>query len=258
MNRKSLFAVACLLVSATFVISGCGKKDNAQLLHDATEGDAESQYLIGMAYLNGQMAGTENDALKWIRKAADQGHSAAQNQLGTMYENGKGVKQDKDESWKWYKKSVGQGYSPAEYNMAMSYLASSMPQHAEELFKRAADQGHTDARYQLAIIYSDEKRNKPNYAEAIKLCRQAAENGHTDAQYLLGKMIFAGQGTLRDEIEGLAWMYLGAVQMSPDEKIDLRKAEISAGETARLKAQQRAKELQSQVEANMKQPGKKG
>ena len=36
----------------------------------------------------------DTEAVKWFRKAAEQGDASAQNDLGVMYQNGRGVPQD--------------------------------------------------------------------------------------------------------------------------------------------------------------------
>jgi TPR repeat protein len=44
-----------------------------------------------------------NEAVRWYRKAAEQGYARGQAALGSMYSNGTGVKQDDEEATKWYK-----------------------------------------------------------------------------------------------------------------------------------------------------------
>jgi TPR repeat protein len=53
------------------------------------------------------------EAVKWFRKAADQGDAKAQLNLGACYFRGEGVKQDKAEAVKWYRKAAEQGYELA-------------------------------------------------------------------------------------------------------------------------------------------------
>ena len=55
----------------------------------------------------------ENDAeaVKWYRKAADQGYAKAQSNLGVMYDNGEGVPENDAEAVKWYRKAADQGYA---------------------------------------------------------------------------------------------------------------------------------------------------
>ena len=48
----------------------------------------------------------ETKAVKWMRKAADQGLAKAQFNLGMMYEVGRGVVQDYAEAVKWYRKAA--------------------------------------------------------------------------------------------------------------------------------------------------------
>ncbi|MQN39338.1 sel1 repeat family protein, partial [Prevotella copri] len=70
---------------------------------------------LGVCYNNGRgVAQSYEEAVKWYRKSADQGDSAAQFNLGCCYENGQGVPQCYDEAIKWYRKSAEQGYRRAK------------------------------------------------------------------------------------------------------------------------------------------------
>ena len=54
------------------------------------------------------------EAVRWYRKAADQGDADAQFCLGVMYYNGNGVKQDYAEAVRWYFKAAEQGHEEAK------------------------------------------------------------------------------------------------------------------------------------------------
>ena len=56
---------------------------------------------------------TLNEAVKWYRKAAEQGDVGAQYRLGYLYEDGEGVKKNLNEAVKWYKKAADQGNEAA-------------------------------------------------------------------------------------------------------------------------------------------------
>jgi TPR repeat protein len=43
--------------------------------------------------------------MKWLLKAAEQGHVEAYYILGCMYDEGKGVPQDRAEAVKWFRKA---------------------------------------------------------------------------------------------------------------------------------------------------------
>ena len=66
-------------------------------------------------YENGRgVAKDDYEAVKWYRKAADQGDARAQCNLGLMYENGRGVSKDEYEAVKWFRKAAEQGYENAK------------------------------------------------------------------------------------------------------------------------------------------------
>ena len=61
------------------------------------------------------------EALRWFRKAAEQGNADAPNNLGAMYYNGYGVRQDYAEAVKWYRQAADQGNADAQNNLGAMY-----------------------------------------------------------------------------------------------------------------------------------------
>jgi TPR repeat protein len=61
------------------------------------------------------------EAVKWFRKAADQGMARAQSDLGFMYADGQGVPQDFAEAVKWFRKAADQRYARGQANLGMMY-----------------------------------------------------------------------------------------------------------------------------------------
>ena len=58
-----------------------------------------AQYNLGVMYENGRgVPQNDAEAVKWYRKAAEQGLASAQNNLGVMYANGEGVPQNDAEA----------------------------------------------------------------------------------------------------------------------------------------------------------------
>ena len=77
--------------------------------------DAGAQNELGLAYAEGADVGkNEAEAVKWYRKAAEQGDAPAQYNLGVMYGEGRGVGKDEAEAAKWYRKAAEQGYPNAQ------------------------------------------------------------------------------------------------------------------------------------------------
>ena len=133
MLRKHLFLVLLLIMSpcrgadidAAHRAFESGDYDTALkiLLPLAESGLAEAQDNLGWMYKNG--VGVRQDygeALIWIRKAAEQDDVAAQYNLGTMYEKGLGIKVDYQEAANWYRKAAEQGQANAQFSLAEMYL----------------------------------------------------------------------------------------------------------------------------------------
>ena len=60
-------------------------------------------------------------AVRLLRPLAEQGNAQAQNGLGAMYHNGKGVTQDFKAAVKWYRLAAVQGYTDAQVNLGAMY-----------------------------------------------------------------------------------------------------------------------------------------
>jgi hypothetical protein len=81
----------------------------------AEQGDATAQFFLGFAYANGQGLPTSKpEAIRWYSKAAEQGDATAQYNLGVMYENGEGVSPDEAEAVRWWRRAAAQGLAEAQ------------------------------------------------------------------------------------------------------------------------------------------------
>jgi uncharacterized protein len=114
--------------------------------------------------------------VSWYRKAAEQGHAAAQNNLGAMYAHGRGVPQDYAAAASWYRK--------------------------------AAEQGNAMAQYNIGVLYEDGQGVPRDYAVAMSWYRKAAEQGYVDAQINLGILYSMGEGVSRDYVIAHMWSSL--------------------------------------------------
>ena len=68
------------------------------------------------------MEQNDQKAVEWYRKAAEQGDASAQNNLGWMYQKGRGVEQNLSKAREWCQKAAAQGYERAKTNL--KYLGS--------------------------------------------------------------------------------------------------------------------------------------
>ena len=95
-----------------------------------------------------------------------------------------------------------------------------------------------------------------NGTEAVKWYTKAAEQGDAGAQFNLGSMYRNGQGVPQNYKEAYVWLSLAAAQSSSPENAeklrDLAAEKLTPEQL--IAAQQRAAELQKQIEANAKTP----
>lgn len=98
----------------------------------ALEGDATSQFRLGLAYFDGEGVPQDyKEAINWFRKAAEQGYASGQNAIGAMYAQGQGVPQDYKEAMMWFKKAAEQGHPGGQNNLGMMYRdGNGVPQNS--------------------------------------------------------------------------------------------------------------------------------
>jgi len=73
--------------------------------------------------------------------AAEKCDPDAQNNLGVMYQNGRGVRQDDSQAVRWYRKAAEQGYASAQNNLGLMYVNGEGVPQAVKWFRKAAEQG---------------------------------------------------------------------------------------------------------------------
>jgi V8-like Glu-specific endopeptidase len=154
--------------------------------------------------------------LRLLRPLADQGLAKAQERLGALYYDGRGVPQDYAEAVKWFRLAAEQGNANALYALGLMYHnGQGVPQdHTEAVkwFRLAVLWGRADAQYNLAVMYANGQGVPQDYAEAVRWFRLAAERGDANAQYALGLMYERGHGLSQDYILAHMWFDLSAAQ----------------------------------------------
>ena len=181
-----------------------------QLRPLAARGDAQAGFLLGLALeLAPEPLADREGAHDAYLGAANSGHAAAQNNLGAIYFDGRGVQPDYVEAARWYRAAAEQGNIEAQHNLALLYgkglgVAQNDILMAQWL-TRAARAGSARAMAQLGRLYLDGEGVPENPAEAVRWFRAAAERGHGWAQFYLAALLQKGHGVARDLEAAHAW-----------------------------------------------------
>lgn len=88
----------------------------------AEEGNAVAQFNMGIMYAQGH--GVKQDktqAVAWFRKAAEQELVQAQAVMGTIYARGMGVEQDNAEAVRWYLRAAEQNDPGSQHDLGVLY-----------------------------------------------------------------------------------------------------------------------------------------
>jgi uncharacterized protein len=129
--------------------------------------------------VNAYESGDYRTALRLWRPLAGRGNTRAQLNLGTMYDDGRGVPQSYGAAFRWYQRAAALGNVKAQYNLGtLYYLGHGVPQ---------------------------------NYITAATWFRKAANQGSAVAQSNLGTMYLVGHGVQRDYVIAYMWFNLAAV-----------------------------------------------
>jgi TPR repeat protein len=112
----------------------------------AEQGDADAQTYLGRHYNGEGVLQDYAEAVKWLRKAAEQGDEEAQNNLGWMYEKGNGVLQDRIAAHMWLNIATANGNKNAGENrdFTAGKLTAEQLEKANERAKRCMDADYKD------------------------------------------------------------------------------------------------------------------
>ncbi|MBR3627629.1 MAG: SEL1-like repeat protein [Elusimicrobia bacterium] len=166
----------------------------AKEVHDSTSNDEKNLSLSEL----------KQEALKWYKKAAENGNSSAQYFLWKYY-YGQG---DEQEASKWYNKAFEQKTSAA------SSILTALATNGENLskIKKSADKINSDAWLSILKILAGRYSHR-----ALFEIEKLAEQGNDEAQYFLGKHNYGDQFAPRlDEQKAINWFKKAAEKGNSD------------------------------------------
>ena len=160
----------------------------------AEQGSADAQHNLGVMYNNGDgVRENHKKAVKWYTLAAKQGNESAQSSLGFMHENGRGVKENHKTAVKWYTLAAEQGFEIAQSNLGfMYYSGRGVTQDykaSAKWYTLAARQGNARGQRNLGLMYNMGLGVTLDNKEAVKWFSLAAEQGDSEAKESLSNLL---------------------------------------------------------------------
>lgn len=161
----------------------------------------------------------KNEQLDAIEQRAAEGDASACFELGALYANGRGVKQDTRQAAKWLKKAVAKDDNAARTLLAWIYLNEEQlgknDTDALELFLQAATAGDSDAQCSLGDIYLQGAAGiEPNAKAMLQWYSCAANQQHPKAQFMLGKLLAEGKVIEQNDEAAFQWLTLAIMNHS--------------------------------------------
>jgi len=171
--------------------------------HSALKGSVDAQLTLGHLHFHGArgLPADVDKAFHFYSKAAAAAEPAAFSQLGHMYAQGIGVKQDNLTALEYFRKGAAKDHPASQnglgYMFMHGYGVDRNYKKAAEYFKAAAERGNADSQFNLGAMHIGGMGLKKAYDKALHYFTLSAHQGHTLALYNLAQMHLNGLGAPR-------------------------------------------------------------
>lgn len=190
----------------------------------ALKGDLHAEFLMGKHYLTKSVADKDYcRAFDWMMRAAQKGHSDAQNELANLLVEGLGLagysKKNLDdfdceaEAIKWYRAAAKNGNIKAIESLVNIYLTDNrQDKEAIHWYKKAIDIGMTHVASEVGNLFCGEYGAKQNFAKAAKWYRLGVKFEDNNSQAGLADMLMGRKGVSQN-YQRAAELFRLSVQM---------------------------------------------
>lgn len=163
-------------------------------------------------------AGDINKAREIWEKMAGDGDAQAMNNLGVLYDQGRGVEPDPGRAIHWFARSANAG-NPAgmsNYGRMLEQGRGVPPNPAEAArwFDQAARKGQAEAQYNLGLLYENGRGVDRDETSAAAWYSRAASQNQRDALARLGHFYRIGRGVEKNPERAALLLYAAAMQGS--------------------------------------------
>jgi hypothetical protein len=212
-------------------------------------------------------------ALKYFRRASDDGSSVADWYLGHMYRLGRGVARDDATAFSYYAR-VADTYDPdesdqnrlritvdamlriADYQrtgVAAAGIRQDFAAAARSYLKIATTYGHPAAQYALGVMNIKGQGMKHNPPQGLKWLIAAARKRYAPAEAYLGELYWEGQLVRPDRTRAVMWYILASQSARPADNphifVRLRQMRAAVAAEEKLEAEAHARVWDQQYPA---------
>jgi len=209
--------------------------------------------------------GNYDRAMKFFRRASEDGNIVADWYLGHMYRTGRGVQRDDATAYSYYSR-VAEFYDPdetdqnrlritvdamvriADYQrtgVASAGITQNPAAAARAYLKIATTYGHPAAQHALGIMSIKGQGMKRNPQQGLKWLIAAARKRHASSEAYLGELYLEGKLVRPDRTRAVMWYILAKQSARPEENPEIfnRAAQLEGrvSKDERLEAEARAK-----------------
>ena len=192
-----------------------------KLAADLGHPSAQCSLGYGLALSNGDYV----TAARYWALAASQGHAESEWQLAQLYDEGRGVVQDKAKAHAMFEIAanqhdnrnaqylLGRRYvADGDYSTAHRYLFRAVNGHEGQKWGTGMADEEADAHCLMGYCYLKDEGMGKNCREAVSCFQRAADHEHAEAQYELGSCLLTGKGIPLDYAKGFHYCKLAADQ----------------------------------------------
>jgi TPR repeat protein len=181
------------------------------------DGDKVAGYMLGSIYEEGKgVPEDKQKAYQYYMKSVSQYNLAeALIALGWYHEHGWVVNKDADKALEYYEKAIQLGQISAIEYIVNIYISLEEYQLASEWAMKGFEIGDLQSIAILGSLYEGGIGVKKNLKKAAELFKLAADQGNSTAQYLYSKALSEGKGVRKNIIKAYDYLCKSVVNGNP-------------------------------------------
>lgn len=173
------------------------------LFQSIANDDIEIDYYLAMCALKDKTKKTNPvTILNTLRSCAENEYTPAFVEVAAMYEDGRGLYNDKEKAIYWYKKGAKSQCDKSQFILGCKYInGKDVKQNFEKglsLLQKSAEQNNINALYLLGHYHDTGQLVEQNDQKAAEFYQKAADLGDTESQARYGYMLEHGRGVEKE------------------------------------------------------------